>query len=157
MRKYGFLIAVIAIVGVAVMLGAMSTVQASQPVPLFAPTPVSVNTRNADLNDVLSFYATKVVTADGNTGSVNIQNADVLDLQVTADQTLVAGAPNTTTLKLQFSNDGINWVDGATVLTANDADATSLQQYAVFGKLARINTDVTSANPLTLTVIAVSK
>lgn len=157
MKKYGFLIAAIAIVGVAVLLGAMSSAQAANPQPLFAPTPVSVNARNADQSDVLTFYGTQVLTADGNSTGLNVQNADIVDLQVTTDQTAVAGAPNTTTLKLQFSNDGINWVDGATVATANDADATSLQQYAVFGKLARVNADVANTNPVTVSVIAVTK
>ena len=157
MRKYGFLVAAIAIVGVAVLLGAMSSAQASQPQPLALVTPVSATARNVDQNGELAFVTTKVFTADGNSTALNVQNIDVLDLQATADQTAVAGAPNTTTLKLQFSNDGINWVAGATFLTANAADASDMTQQAAFGKLARINVDVTNANPVTFTVIAIGK
>lgn len=157
MRKYAFLIATIAIVGVAVLLGAMNNAQAAQPEPLSLVTPVAATARNVDQNGELAFVTTKVFTADGNSTGLNVQNIDVVDLQTVADQTLIAAAANTVTLKLQFSNDGVNWVDGATVLTANAADATDMTQQAVYGKLARINVDVSNTNPVTLSVIAIGK
>lgn len=128
---------------------------ASVPGPLLAPTPVSVNL--GGIGKALSFYQTKVLTADGASSYQGIIDANKVDLQWVVDQTLVAGAANTTTLKLQFSNDGTNWIDGATVLSANAADANDMQQHLLFGRYARIYADVTNTNPLTLTVLGVAK
>jgi len=79
-----------------------------------------------------------------------------MDLQWGIDQTLLT-TMNTTTLKLQFSNDGVNWIDGASFVSANVADANDMQQYAIFGRYARVYADVSNTNPLTLTVIGVAK
>lgn len=133
------------------------TASASQPQPLFAPTPAA----NVNLPGIRSapvtFYQTLVITADGNSTAQNVQDHSLIDLQWVSDQTLIAGAGNTTTLTLQHSNDGINWVDGAAVLSASGTDNADLQQFALFGRYARINANVTNANPLTVTVIGLAK
>jgi hypothetical protein len=64
---------------------------------------------------------------------------------------------NTTTLKLQFSNDGVNWTDGATIASAIAEDGAVLSQQAVFGKFARVYADVSNTNPVTLTVLGILK
>ena len=123
--------------------------------PSAAPTPVSVN-HAGTFADVPVFWSTQVVTADGGSNAQNIQNHQVVDLQWGIDQTLLT-TMNTTTLKLQFSNDGVNWIDGASFVSANVADANDMQQYAIFGRYARVYADVSNTNPLTLTVIGVAK
>lgn len=153
MRKNIFFAGLIAMLGVALLFGAMSSVQAAQPGPLAAPTPQSVAVRNSEQADALNFAVTSVMTAAGNSAALNVQNADVMDLQWVIDQTAV----NTTTFKLQYSNDGENWVDGATFVTANAADANDMQQVLLFGKLARVNMTATNSNPFTVTLIGVAK
>ncbi len=123
--------------------------------PSAAPTPVSIN-HAGTFADVPVFWSTQVVTADGGSSLQNIQNHQVVDLQWGIDQTLLT-TMNTTTLKLQFSNDGVNWIDGASFVSANVADANDMQQYAIFGRYARVYADVSNTNPLTLTVIGVAK
>jgi len=147
----------VAVIALALLFGIMSNVQAAQPVPLAAPTPQSVAGRSTTPSDVLVFSEQAVKTAAGNTAYVNVQDSDVVDLQWVIDQTAVAGAPNTTTLKLQFSNDGVNWVDGSAIATNNSADANDMQQFPVFGKLARVNYTASNSNPFTVTLIAVGK
>jgi len=123
--------------------------------PAAAPTPVSVN-HAGTFADVPVFYSTQVLTADGGSSVQNIQNHQVVDLQWGIDQTLLT-TMNTTTLKLQYSNDAVNWIDGPSFVSANVADANDMQQYAIFGRYARVYADVSNANPLTLTVIGVAK
>lgn len=121
--------------------------------PAAAPTPISV-TYSATPGKVLEFLRVPTAyTADFNTSPLTVLDFEAVDLQYVIDQTTT----NTTTLKLQFSNDGTNWVDGATVASANAADANVMAQHAVFGRLARINVDVTNSNPITISVIAVGK
>lgn len=156
--RYAVMSVVLAIVLVVAALFSISGPQqalASVPGPLLAPTPVSVNL--GGIGKALTFYSTKVLTADTASGNQGIIDANKVDLQWVVDQTAVAGVVNTTTLKLQFSNDGVNWIDGATVLNANTADANDMQQYLLFGRYARIYADVSNTNPLTLTVLGVGK
>lgn len=147
-------------VAVAVLLFAVLVLSIGGPAnvtaaPAAIPTPVSVN-HSGSFADVNNFYVTSVITADGGSNAQNIQNHQVADLQWVIDQTLLT-TMNTTTLKLQFSNDGSNWIDGATFVTANVADAGDMQQYAIFGRYARVYADVSNTNPLTVTVIGVAK
>ena len=125
--------------------------------PAPAITPASV-TYSATPGKVLDFLRVPVsYTADFNTSSLTVMDFEAMDLQYVIDQTPINSNPNTTTLKLQFSNDNTNWVDGSTLVSANSADAGDLAQYAVFGRYARINVDVTNSNPITISVIAVGK
>ena len=145
-------VAVVLFAALVLSMGGPANVTAA---PSAAPTPVSIN-HAGTFADVPTFFATQVVTADGGSSVQNIQNHQVVDLQWLLDQTLLTTV-NTATLKLQFSNDGSNWVDGATFVTNNAADAGDMQQYAIFGRYARVYADVSNTNPLTLTVIGVAK
>ena len=125
-------------------------------------TPVSV-TYSSGPSGVLEFLRVPVsYTADFNTSSLTVSDYQAMDLQYTIDQTVVAtgigsDGPNTTTLTIQFSNDNTNWVTGPTVVSANTADTSVLQQYAVYGRYARVNVDVSNSNPVTISLIAVGK
>lgn len=137
-------------------LAFQGTASAANPVPLAAPTPVSVNPGSgAGRSAVL--WSTKVITADTATGAMDILNYGKADVQWLVDQTAVAAAPNTTTVKLQFSVDGVNWVDGINAVAANVADAGDMQQFAVFGRYVRFYADVTNTNPVTWTIGVAAK
>lgn len=125
------------------------TVQAG---PLAAPTPV-VSGYSAKPASELTWLAGVATTADGGSTALNVAGWQATDIQYAIDQ----GTTNTVTLKLQFSNDGVNWTDGATLVTDNAADASVLSQAAVFGKWARVYADVANTNPVTITAIGIMK
>lgn len=121
--------------------------------PPAIPTPVSVTAANPNAK-VLMLHNAKVITAAGNTAWLDIAAFQKVDLHWVIDQGTVA---NTTTLKLQFSNDGVNAVDGATFVTANAADAGDMQQYALFGRFLRVNNTAGTSQPVTITLVGLAK
>jgi len=137
----------VCLVGLSVSMGAGPALAAPQAIP----TPVSVTPGNG-APQVATFWRAAPLTASG-AGTEAIIAGEKVDLQWVIDQTAV----NTVTLKLQFSNDSATWVDGATFVTNNAADAGDMQQYAVFGRYLRAYATVTNSNPVTVTVIGVVK
>jgi hypothetical protein len=121
--------------------------------PSAAPTPVAgvVDTPGTAQNAV--WMSNLVVTADTGSRALNLGNYAKADVQVVLDKT----GFQTTTLKLQFSNDQTNWTDGATIGSALTADTSTLAQYALFGRYARVYADVTNSNPVTITVLGLAK
>jgi len=140
-------VALVCLVGLSASMGAGPALAAPQAIP----TPVSVTPGNG-APQVATFWRAAPLTANG-AGTEAIIAGEKVDLQWVIDQTAV----NTVTLKLQFSNDSTNWVDGATFVTSNAADAGDMQQYAVFGRYLRAYATVTNSNPVTVTVIGVVK
>lgn len=120
--------------------------------PQAIPTPVSV-THSGVRSDIVTFWDGEVITEDGCSPLLNIADHSKIDLQWTVNQTTT----NTTTFSLRFSNDGEALAVGATVLNANAADATDMQQFAVFGRQACIYADVTNSNPIEVTFVGVAK
>lgn len=120
--------------------------------PAAAPTPISVTASSKDAGEVVLFAGT-VVTADGGSRAVVVKDYQLVDVQYVIDETAV----NTTTLKLQFSNDNSTWTDGATLASAAVADGNALTQQAVFGKFLRAYADVATTDPVTVTVIGILK
>lgn len=145
----------LAVVLFAAVLLSMNTAQATQPGPVALVTPVSASVSAAPGELVL--FSSKVLTEDAGSVAAVVKPYQRTDIQYIFDQTIVAAAANTTTVKLQFSNDGVNWEDGATIATSNAADGAALSQQNVFGKYARVYADVSNTNPVTLTVIGVMK
>jgi hypothetical protein len=154
--KKGAAVVAVALLLVGALLWSMNTAQAANPGPLAAPTPVSVSAAAAAAGEAVLFSGS-VITQDTYSARVPVAAFQRTDIQHVFDQTVVAGAPNTTTLTIQFSNDGANWTDGAALASANAVDAALLQQVAVFGKYARVFADVSNTNPVTVTVIGVLK
>lgn len=122
--------------------------------PLAAITPVVVYGAGGD-NFKVTFF-------DGNVTADTRQCFDlsvykVVDLQYIIDQ----GTVNTTTLKLQWSNQGMattsNYEDEATLVSANVADAHAGNQYRLSGTFNCVFADVSNANPLSLKVYGVAK
>lgn len=143
------------IVGAVLFLAVLATIggNGASAAPSLIPTPVSVTARGAAPAKALAFYVSSTMTTAVASNAQGIAEYEVVDLQWLIDQTLV----NTATFKLQFSNDGVNWVDGATPVSANAADAGDMQQYALFGQFVRVHTTLSNENPLTVTVIGVAK
>lgn len=148
------LILTVAVTMVVVMafFAAFASVPSVQAGPMAAPTPV-VSGYSAKPASELTWLAGVATTADGGSTALNVAGWQATDIQYVIDQ----GTTNTVTLKLQFSNDGVNWTDGATLVTDNAADASVLSQAAVFGKWARVYADVTNTNPVTITAIGIMK
>lgn len=121
--------------------------------PSLAPTPVAGVIAGSPSAQNAVWMSGLRITADTGSRSVNLGNFAKADVQVVVDETLV----NTTTIKLQFSNDNTNWVDGATIGSALVADTSTLAQYALFGRYARVYADVANTNPITITVLGLAK
>ena len=140
--------AVVALVVLSLFMPAPSTMAA----PAAAPTPAASGFASRAPTE-LTWSSAVATTADGGSAALQVAGYTVADIQYVIDQ----GTVNTTTLKIQFSNDNVNWTDGATLVTDNAADASVLSQVAMFGKWARIYKDVTNTNPVTVTVIGILK
>lgn len=126
--------------------------------PVAIPTPIAP-AYSGDTTNIVTFFATKQITADTSSVSFELPQAEALDLQYTIDQTAIPATleVNTTTLKLRFSNDGVNWTDGVNVVASNTADVTNLLQFNNFGRYTTVYADVAVANPITITVIGVAR
>lgn len=156
MRKNSLVMAgAFALVLVAALIFSMSSVtpDTAMAAPAPAPTPVSA-TDSGGNNAVVTFWSGEALTATGASSVQNVMDFERVDLQTTIDQ---GTTPNTVTLKLQFSNDGTNWIDGATVVSANVADAGAMQQYALFGRYARLYATAGNSESVTVTAIGVAK
>ena len=156
MRKNTLVMAgAFALVLVAALIFSMSSVapDTAMAAPAPAPTPVSVSDSGGN-NALVTFWSGEALTATGASSVQNVMDFERVDLQTTIDQ---GTTPNTVTLKLQFSNDGTNWIDGATVVTANVADAGAMQQYALFGRYARLYATAGNSESVTVTAIGVAK
>ena len=156
MRKNSLvMVGAVALVLMAALIFSMSagTPDTAMAAPAPAPTPVSA-TDSGGNNAVVTFWSGEALTATGASSVQNVMDFERVDLQTTIDQ---GTTPNTVTLKLQFSNDGTNWIDGATVVTANVADAGAMQQYALFGRYARLYATAGNSESVTVTAIGVAK
>lgn len=120
--------------------------------PLAVPTPV-VSSRAGRNWTPVTFLNGVAVTADTRTGCAETAAYDLLDLQYSIDQ----GTTNTVTLKLQFTNDEVVFVDGLTIASANTSDIDNLLQFQTFGRYTCIYVDVTNSNPLTVTLKGIAK
>ncbi|MFZ1769137.1 MAG: hypothetical protein WAU00_08070 [Caldilinea sp.] len=150
-RMYIVVMAVLALVALAGLSVAMNTAQV-QAGPMAAPTPVAAGF-SPKAPAEMTWLSDVVVVADAGSAALNVAGWQAVDIQYNIDQTDV----NTVTLKLQFSNDGVNWTDGATLVSGNAADASVLNQQTVFGKYARVYSDVTNTSPVTVTAIGILK
>jgi len=120
--------------------------------PPAAPTPVA-NTINRLPGVFFRFQPATAITADTASASVEVLNFDAVDVQYVIDQTEV----NTTALTVQYSNDNSNWVNGLALVAASAADGSDLTRVPVFGRYMRINQDVTTADTITITLLAVGR
>jgi hypothetical protein len=152
MRKYTLAVMTVVMVLALFWVALAAVTPTAQAGPLAAPTP-AISGYSAKAPTELTWWDTTAVTADGGSTALVVSQWQAADVQYVIDQ----GDVNTVTLKLQFSNDNVNWTDGATLVSANEADASVLAQAAVFGKYARVYADVNDTDAVTLTVIGILK
>jgi len=120
---------------------------------LAIPTPVFTSPVAGATARTATFWDTDALIASGGSAVVDVGNYSRADIMWSID----VGTVNTTTYKLQFSNDATHWTDGVAVASAITADVTNLAQFYVFGRYARVYATVSNTNPITSTVIAVLK
>jgi len=159
MRNKPAWVVVVAVVLLALLLVPLSTANATIPQPLAIPTPVSAPAHSTALNapEFPTFFNAKALTDDARSSCFEVPEYSVIDLQWLIDQTIVNTTANTITLKLQYSNDNVNFVDGASFVSANVADASDMQQYNLFGRHTCIYADVSNTQTVTVTVIGTVK
>lgn len=119
-------------------------------------TPVSVPA-NGFAGAKLTFLprSSRIVTSTAAYGdAVSVGKYKTLDVHTVVD----VGSANTITLTLQYSNDGVNFVDGPVIGNALTADTNTLIQYAAFGDVMRLKYDTATTTAITVTsLIAVGK
>jgi len=118
-------------------------------------TPAAVPPMSTDnTKDPFYFWATSVITQSGASSNAwRLQDYEVLDLHCVLDATLA----NTTTIKLQYSNDNVNWADGHSVIQNTGSDQNDMVQRYNFGAYTRLYATVTNSNPLTVTVVGIAR
>lgn len=131
--------------------------QTSTAAPAMIPTPVSITRPgNGVAPEYPIFFNGVALTADTRSSCFEVPEYSAVDLQYLVDQTL-ATTVNTTTLKLQFSNDLVTFIDGAAIATSNITDTSDMLQLAIFGRYTCVYADVSNTNPITWTVLGVVK
>ena len=150
MRKH---IAIAVIVGallLAALFGAMvgggGTTALAAP-----PTPVSI-TQPVGLSPQLYTLFSGVVTTSTQGTCRELGKWAVADIQTVID----VSNTQTVTLKMQYSNDGVNLVDGANIVAAS-ADTNTLTQLPLFARYACAYATLGSTNTVTVTVTGWAK
>jgi hypothetical protein len=115
------------------------------------PTPAAHNPSGDAL--YVPFWSAAAKTADVASSSHQLMRYELLDVQWVIDH----GTTNTTTLKIQYSNDDTNWSDRPTLVSASAADGDGMVQVTNLGRYTRVYADVTNSETVTITVKAVAK
>ncbi len=117
------------------------------------PTPIADLPGNSQDAILATFLEHDTATDDAGGPAVQIFTAEYCYMQYILDQT----SGNTTTLKVQYSMDATNWVDGITLVSNNTTDDSGIVQVPVYARYLRIYEDHTGTNALTTTVQALCK
>lgn len=156
--------ALVAVLCAALLLASVVRMPAPQAyaAPDLAPTPVAGITVSNPASGVLTWLSNTRATADAASPALGVRNFQKCDISWDVD--IEVGHVNTTTYTLQFSNDSTYWANGAAIASAVAADtgrsttgSGNMQQFAVFGRYARVYVDVTNTSPVTNTFIGVCK
>ena len=150
--RFGVAIAIT--IGLMFLLAALTMVSNAPPVSAdTVPTPVYIS--GSDDRLFVTFFDADTTVTTENSPGFQLAAYEFMDVQFVVDQT---GSPaNTTTLKIQWSNDNTNWSDGPNIVASNAADADGMVQVANLGRYTRINKTVAGTNTMTWTVKAVAK
>ena len=145
--------ALLLVLGVAVVLLVGSLWPVAQAAPGAAPTPIS----NVVASDSGNYFVVidRAVSASANfQAPASLASFEWADWQYAIDQ----GTPvNTTTLTLEYSNDGVNWVTGPALVSANVADADDLVRLPLFGRYARVAVTQTGTQSVGIDVNLLAK
>jgi len=150
MRKYAVIASLIAVLLLAAFFGAMNGGGVT-PALGAAPTPVSI-TQPVGLEPQLYTLFSGVVTTSTQGTCRELGKWAVADIQTVID----VSSTQTVTLKIQYSNDGVNLVDGANIVAAS-ADTNTLTQLPLFARYACAHATLGSTNTVTVTVTGWAK
>ena len=151
--RFGVAIAIT--IGLMFLLAALSLVSNAPPaIADTVPTPVYIS--GSDDRLFVTFFEADTTATTENSSGFQLAAYEFMDVQFVVDH---AGTPpNTTTLKIQWSNDNTNWSDGPNIVASSAADADGMVQVANLGRYTRINkTADANGNAMTWTVKAVAK
>ncbi len=152
MRKQIAIAVAVGALLLAVLLGAMVGAGGS-PALAAAPTPVSI-TQPVGLNPQLyTLFSGNAITQSAQGPCWELGKWAIADVQTTVD----VSNPQTVTVKIQYSNDGTNLVDGANVAATVVADGSSFYQAPLFGRYACAYATLGTTAPATVTVTAWAK
>jgi hypothetical protein len=131
------------------LLGAMSGGGGAVAAPAFAPTPAAVTQPVRAQPALYTLFPTAVITQGTQGTCRELGNFSVADVQVVIDMSNT----NTTTAHLRFSNDLVTFIDGTDIVSSAE-DVADMVQTPLFGRYACWYTDLTTNDPLTVTVSA---
>ena len=149
-----FGVAVSIIIGLMFLLAALSLVSNAPPVQAdTVPTPIYVS--GSDDRLYVTFFEADTTVASEASSGFQLANYEYMDVQWVVDH---AGTPpNTTTVKVQWSNDNTNWSDGPNVIATSSTDGDSMVQVGNLGRYTRLYKTSTNTGSMTWTVKAVAK
>ena len=152
--RFGITVAVI--IGLMFVLAALSMVSHTSPASAdTVPTPVYVS--GSDDRLFVTFFDGDTTATDEASSSFQLATYEYMDVQWVVDH-VGAAAPNTTTLKIQWSNDDTNWSDGPAVSASSSTDGDGMVQVGNLGRYTRLYKDAdANGEAMTWTVKAVAK
>jgi hypothetical protein len=151
MRKYIVLSVAIGVLVLAALFGAMNGGGVT-PALAAPPTPVSI-TQPVGLNPQLyTLFSGTAITASAQGICRELGKWAVADVQSIID----VSDTQTVTVKIQYSNNGTNLVDGMTLATSA-ADANTMVQAPLFGRYICAYATLDTSAPVTVNVTAWAK
>lgn len=155
LKKFTF--AAVAIILVAMLISSLTVFAAPSGAPQFSVTPASTPIAPSSSPAQLYVFSKGLAITADTRWCFDAMPYRAVNLQWAIDQ----GTVNTTTLKLQFNNDlavfPSTFVDGATIASANAADANSMNEAPIYGRHTCVLADVTNSNTITITAVGVFK
>ena len=153
-RRTGLVAIVTAVLLAVLVLTTLSlNTPTTQAAPLAAPTPISVPIQPVVAPEFPTFFNTKVITTSTRSDCFEVPEYSAVDLHWIIDET----DANSTTLKLQYSNNNTSYVDGVSFVTNAVADAESMNQYPLFGRWACVYAQLVGNQTVTVTVLGTVK
>ncbi len=155
-RKHrgSFGIAVAITIGLMFLLAALSLISNAAPAAAdTVPTPIYVS--GSDDRLYVTFFEADTTVASEASSGFQLAAYEYMNVQWVVDH---AGTPpNTTTVKVQWSNDNTNWSDGPDISASSSTDGDSMVQVGNLGRYTRLYKTSSNTGSMTWTVKAVAK
>lgn len=141
--------------GCIIILIALAILGQAQPATAGAvPTPISNVNPSSDWLAV-TFWANRTATGSGASPALMLPAYEYLNLHWIYDQ--IGSPPNTTTLKIQYSNDAVFWAEGPTIVTNQAADDNAIVQVPILARYVRAYATTSNSSALAITITAIAK
>ena len=150
--RFGVAIAIT--IGLMFLLAALSLVSNAPPaIADTVPTPIYVS--GSDDRLFVTFFEADTTVASEASSGFQLAAYEYMDVQWVVDHG--GTPPNTTTVKIQWSNDNTNWSDGPDIVNASAADGDGMVQVGNLGRYTRMYKTTSNTGSMTWTVKAVAK